>query len=390
MNDEMKERIAGTVSALEAALAARGAPRLFAGADGFVDQIIRVVDKRFDAENFKAIGPIADYAKRVSAAAGKSTNIEFAVQEVKSGGNGPLMSEAFGYLGGKVRYAGSVGWPELDPTFERLKSFGPVHPVAPAAQTLAAEFEDGKIMYGLHQPLREVTWENFRERIGGVDALDACLRGADLVALLNWTMLPYLDDIFDGVAERVRAIGADAPKFYFFDLCDPAKRTREDLLGALQRIAAYGGEGRTAVLGLNEKESLELCEALGLHPGGEDAAALLARAEAIAGAAGVQEVVIHPTRLASAWSVGGGTGSASGPYCANPKLTTGAGDHFNGGYMFARVLNLDLEQAVLTGKMTSGFYVREGRGPSVPELRIFAERWAGGTLDPWQAMPTGI
>ncbi len=377
------DTIQSAVEALARALRERGAPRLFAGADGFVDQILRVVDKRFDAERYQPIGPISEYAARVASAAGKSTNIEFVVQEVKAGGNGPLMSEAFGYLGGRVRYAGSVGWPELDPLFERLTTFGPVHPVAPAAQTLAAEFDDGKIMYGLHQPLREVTWKNFLTRIGGEEALDACLREADLCALVNWTMLPWLDEILDGVAARVNGLGTAAPRLYFFDLCDPAKRTHEDIRAVTDRIARFGGEGRIAVLGLNEKESVEVCNALDIDPGPDDLQGLLRRADGLAEATGIGEIVIHPTRLAVA-SNGTERATAEGPYCAHPKLTTGAGDHFNGGYMFARSLGLGLEHALLAGKMTSGFYVRQGHGPSADQLAGFGERWIAGTLDPWQ------
>ena len=376
------ESTQAALQALESALRERGMPRLFAGVDGFVDQIIRVVDKRFDAEHFEPIGPIHEYAARVASAAGKSTNIEFVVQEVKAGGNGPLMSGAFGRLGGTVCYVGSVGWPELDPLFKPLMAFGPVHPVAPAAQTLAAEFEDGKIMYGLHKSLHEVTWNNFRTRLGGEAALDECLRGADLLALLNWTMLPWLDEILDGVAERVLALGEEAPRLYFFDLCDPAKRTHEDIRAVTGRIARFGGEGRTAILGLNEKESLEVCAALGIPSGDDGTEGLVQRARRLVEATGIGEIVIHATRFAVAHSAGK-SATAEGPYCPHPRLTTGAGDHFNGGYAFARVLGLSLDYALLVGKMTSGFYVRQGEGPTVEDLAVLADRWTAGSLDPW-------
>ncbi len=377
------ESVRNAAELLALAVASRPRPRIFAGPDGFVDEIIQVVDTRYDATRYDPIRTITDYAARLAGAAGKSTNVEFVVREVKSGGNGPLMSEAFGRLGGYVKYVGAVGWPLLDPIFAHLKEYGEVVPVAPAAQTLAAEFEDGKIMHGKHQSLKDITWDNLTARMGGLDALDASLRDADLVALINWTMLPYLTDVFEGVLTRLPELGGDVPRFFFFDLCDPEKRTREDLVRALDVIGAFAAHAPNVVLGLNEKESLSVCSALDLPTGADDAAALIDRARRIAGAMGATEVVIHPTRLAAAWSRAEGEGSTPGPYCAAPRLTTGAGDHFNGGYMFARLLGLSPANATIIGKCVSGFYVREGRGPSAPEIVAFAARWAGGTLDPW-------
>lgn len=375
--------IRGAVADLQVAYQEKGSPLLFAGPDGFLDEIIHVVDRRYDAERFDPIRTITEYAKRLGEAAGKSTNVEFVVNQVKSGGNGPLMSEAFGRLGGRLIYVGCVGWPEVDPLFKHLEEWGEIHTIAPAAITLATEFEDGKIMHGKHQVLKEVTWENLLNGLGGVEKLDAHLRAADVLALLNWTMLPYLNDVLKGVLDRVASMGPDCPQTMFFDLCDPEKRPDEDLMEALSVMASFSRYAKTVILGLNEKESLEVCEAYGLAPGEPELDGLQKRAEAIARKTGVTEVVIHPTRAAAAWNTDGHTGLIVGPYCPKPKLTTGAGDHFNGGYVFARSMGLPPAKAVVIGKCVSGFYVREGRGPSVEELSIMADRWAGESLDPW-------
>ncbi len=376
-------RIESAVDHLASAYTGRPAPRLFAGPDGFLDEIIHVVDKRFDAANYTKIRTITEYANRVASAAGRSTNIEWVVEQVKAGGNGPLMSEAYGRLGGKLRYVGCVGWPEVDPLFNTLQAYGEVVTIAPAAITLATEFEDGKIMNGKHDSLKQVTWANLLKGIGGEAVLDGYLGEADVLALVNWTMLPHLNEIFRGIRSRLENLGKRAPRFCFFDLCDPAKRTKEDLREALVLIGSFSSAGTTAVLGLNEKESLEVCGALDLQAGTSDHVGLLARAERIAKATGVTEVVIHPTGCAVAWNARE-SGGIDGPLCAAPKLTTGAGDHFNGGYMFARSLGLAPSEAVVVGVSVSGFYVREGRGPSVGEIGEFTKRWTSGSLDPWR------
>ncbi len=356
---------------------------VFAGPDGFIDQIIDVVDKRQDAESYTAIKTISQYASRLAEAAGKSTNIEFVVKQIKSGGNGPLMSEALGRLGAHLHYVGCLGLPEINPVFKELEKYGKVESIAEVAQTLATEFEDGKIMNGLHQPLKDVTWENFEKHLGGEDRILEILKTTNLVALLNWTMLPHLNGIYRGVLNLLMQMDRQKPDFFFFDLCDPEKRTEADLNEALRLISEFSEHG-TTVLGLNEKESQEVAKTLGAEVGSSDLGGLLKRAQSIQHATGIKEIVIHPRHAAVVFSSEHGSGQLNGPVCAKPKLTTGAGDHFNGGYMFGRLCGLSPEEALVTGKAVSGFYVRQGRGPSKEELPRFTSRWIDGTLDPWK------
>ncbi|MDX2177867.1 MAG: carbohydrate kinase family protein [Candidatus Sumerlaeia bacterium] len=374
--------IRDAAQALQSAAASMPRQRAWLGLDGFVDEIVRVVRTRRAADDYDPIDSVAEYAGRIGAASGgKSTNVEFVTQEIKIGGNGPLMAQAVGALGAELCYVGAVGWPELHPVYEPLRRFGSLNPIAPPGITLAAEFgDDGKIMHGRMEGLRDVTYDNMAARLGGTEGLRNTLRGCGLVAILNWTMLPHLTDILRRMRADVEALGAEAPRIAFFDLCDPAKRPVADLVDALRVMASYSSKHTTAILGLNEKESESVCDALGVDRGGNDGAGQLARARAVAEALAISEVVIHPTRLASAWGAAG-SGSVDGPYCKNPKLTTGAGDHFNGGYATARMLGLPPARAVVVGKAVSGFYVRTGTGPSVAELRAFCDRWADGSLD---------
>lgn len=370
---------------LQSAVAAKPNARAWVGIDGFVDHITRAVDVRYGPEHFDDIKTIPQYAARIAAAAGKSTNIELVTEQIKLGGNGPLMAQALGRLGTRVQYVGAIGWPEIEPCFRDLERYGPITSIAPPGVTIATEFEDGKIMHGRMEGLKQVTYANIVERLGGESALDESLRGADLLSLVNWTMVSYMNGVMEGIDSRFGLLGKDAPRFAFFDLCDPQKRTPEDLRDGLKAIASFASTQTTAILGLNERESELVCDAIGVSWDGNSGSELIARARRIVETIGVSEVVIHPTRRASAFGAAG-SGTIEGPYCPAPKLTTGAGDHFNGGYAFARMRGLPPAESLVIGKAVSGFYVREGRGPSVPEVELFCDRWAGGTLDPWQGV----
>src|SRR5437016_13820258 len=151
---------------LLAATGRASAMTAFVGLDGFVDEILHAVDKRESAEKYTRVPTIAQFAQRLAAAAGHSTNVELVSQLTKLGGNGPIMANALASLGLKVSYLGILGYPNLHPVFTDFGKRAEVHSIAEPGYTDALEFEDGKIMFGKHQSLKQMTWENIQARFG--------------------------------------------------------------------------------------------------------------------------------------------------------------------------------------------------------------------------------
>src|SRR5688572_10242401 len=151
---------------LEAAAPVAQRINAFIGLDGFVDEILHVVDKRESAEKYVRLPTIAKYAERLAGAAGKSTNVELVSQLTKLGGNGPIMANAMASFGVKVTYLGNLGYPNIHPVFADFTRLADVHSLAEPGYTDAVEFEDGKIMQGKHQSLKQVNWENIKARFG--------------------------------------------------------------------------------------------------------------------------------------------------------------------------------------------------------------------------------
>ena len=92
----------------------------FVGLDGFVDEIIHVVDKRMDVAGFERIPTIQEFSDRIEEAAGRSTNLELVTQRIKLGGNGPIMANALAKAGIQVTYLGALGYPDPNPVFKPL------------------------------------------------------------------------------------------------------------------------------------------------------------------------------------------------------------------------------------------------------------------------------
>src|SRR6185369_14681110 len=204
----------------------------FVGLDGFVDEILHVVDKRESAEKYTRLPTIAQLATRFAGAAGKSTNVELVGQITKLGGNGPIMANALASFGMKVSYLGILGYPNLDPVFADFAKRAEVHSIAEPGYTDALEFEDGKIMLGKHQSLRQMNWENIKARFGK-DKYAAKFGTADLVGCVNWTMLTCMSDIWESVLKEICPGMNGSRRKMFVDLADPEKRTPQDITRAL-------------------------------------------------------------------------------------------------------------------------------------------------------------
>ncbi len=344
----------------------------FVGLDGFVDEILHVVDKRESAERYQRLPTIALLAQRLAAAAGHSTNIELVSQLTKLGGNGPIMGNALARFGLKVTYLGLLGYPNLHPVFADFAKHAEVYSIAEPGYTDALEFDDGKIMLGKHQSLKQMNWENIKARFGQ-DKLAARLGGADLVGFLNWTMLTNMSDIWSALLKEICPGLNGRRRKLFIDLADPEKRTREDIRRALELVAAFQ-EHFEVMLGLNEKEGYEISKTLDLNNNDRSPAGLLKLCQEIHRRVRVDTLIIHPTAYALACGPDG-TALVEGPLTPRPRITTGAGDHFNSGFCLGKLLGFPTERCLLTGVTTSGFYVRTGQSPGLKDLAGMLRNW---------------
>ncbi len=343
------------------------------GLDGFVDRIMHPVAQRTGkGENFTPFPNIAAFGERIVEAAGKSANIEIFPKLEKLGGNGPIMAEALLSTGVAVRYLGALGQPKVHPVFQEFARRTEAVSLCEPGVTHALEFADGKLMLGQTASLEEITYARLVDAIGEGAFLDLLSR-TDLLALVNWTMIPELTAIFEELLDKVLPNLAPRARQFFFDLADPAKRPRDDLRNALLVMARFQNFGNVT-LGLNLAESQQVAAALGLPDPGATADQLKLQATRIRSALNVGCVVIHPTHGA-ACATRDGAWWADGPFCDKPVITTGAGDHFNAGFATAQLLGLTPQSCLLIAVCVSGYYVRNAKSPSLSEVASFLRSW---------------
>lgn len=352
------------------------------GFDGFVDSIIHIVNQRhsMEASDYDRIRTIPEFAARCGAAAGKSANLEMVIQDVRFGGNGPLLSSALGSLGANVTYIGAVSleddWNKIDPIYkpfaERCQR---VIPICPPGRTDALEFEDGKIMLGKPESVQRVTWDLIKQTLG-LETLIEMFEAVTLISVVNWTLVAGVEGIWEGLCEEIFPKLTPHPsRRLFLDLSDPAKRTDDDIrraMGLIQQLQKHV----PVTLGLNLAESGRVAEVIDVNAYDDEhnqslAAMVPIAATRIREKLGLSCIVIHQHTGAGAADDQGHSDWFAGPYTRKPRISTGAGDHFGGGFSFAQNAGLSLGQCLAAACGVAGAYVRDAKSPTRDRLIQF-------------------
>lgn len=364
----------------------------FVGFDGFIDLILRPVASRrsMAPADFVPVRTMTEFAQRVGAAAGKSTNIETVLSEARFGGNGPLFAGALANLGLSTTYAGAVGTtPEphspLDPTFRPFaERCARVVTLGPPSTTSCYEFDDGKLMLNDRSNVQAVTWAGVKSAFGQ-ESLIATLGACRLIGLVNWSLLGGMQGILEGLTgetfPNLPAPAGGGARRVFVDLADPTPRSHDDIRACLAVLTAMNRVPGVAVtLGMNLMESEVVAAVVGADAPyrattARPAEVVTAVARTLREKLALDCVVIHPREGAAA-ATPSWWGWWDGPLCEHPKLSTGAGDHFNAGFSLAQTLGLPLDQCLAVGTGNSGLYVREAESPTPARLAAFLRELA--------------
>ena len=341
---------------------------MLVGFDGFVDEIVTPVAARHGpAEDYVPFASIADFAERIaSEGGGRNANIEIVPRLEKLGGNGPILANGLLSLGSDVRYVGALGTPNVHSLFVDLARDTQAVSLANPGRTMAFEFADGKIMFGMAQSLDNVTYSSLMDALGE-EGLDRALDEADALAFVDWTMVPGFTEILRGIHDRILPRISSKDRLFFFDLADPTKRDSNELRTTLQIIALYSRFGRVN-LGLNRKEARQALAVLGSGANSESTP-LEELAIEIHQRLAIEAVVVHTRDCAACAEANGTSCEIEVAVCVTPRVFTGAGDHFNAGYLFGRKAGLLPSEAICAGALVATAYVTNGFSPDAECLR---------------------
>lgn len=332
--------------------------RVTVGFDGFIDTIARPVVCTATADApAQYFASIPDFGQYLVEHGGKSCSIALHVERRQLGGNLPHLSHAAGVLGLDVSCVGMLGLPEIDPVFSDLPC--KLYSFAPAGDATALEFADGKVFLAADPVPSTDPWQDVCAHVPQAARL---FGEAELIALVNWSELDLSQALWQAVFDHaVAPQPTDFSRFAFFDLCDCTRRSAEQLHEVLRLLGCFATR-RTVVLSLNENEALDCGrKVLG---GLDDLSALAA---ALAGQYGIQQVLIHTIRETILHTPDGLTREGT-RFVAQPRISTGAGDHFNGASCFALLAGLSDRERVHFASVFASVYVAKGSTPTLGEV----------------------
>ena len=338
-----------------------------AGFDGFIDTLVKVIKMKEADQPPAMFSTIGEFGQYILEKQGASLSLEMEEQNVKLGGNMPIMANALGQLGALVHCIGALGYPQQHPIFGNFPPNCRQYSFANPGHTTAFEFNDGKIMMGNMGELNKAGWQVIKKCIG-LDTISAVYNESDLLCILNWSEIDASTDIWKGLLNEVVSVQSDLPKnkSVFFDLADCSKRSDEQIDEAISLIQQFAKHTKV-ILSLNRNEAGIIHRILlGQAPDKNIAVA----GEAIFNKMNIDRIVVHAAKEAAVFESGQSAYFKSF-YISDPKISTGAGDNFNAGFCAAILLDLPSDQSLVLANAVSGFYVREGRSTTLAEIISF-------------------
>jgi sugar/nucleoside kinase (ribokinase family) len=348
-------------------------PNVVSGFDGFVDEMISLVDERQSLDSFVPVRDIAAFGNLISAAAGHSSLREIVVNAVHPGGCAVNLGDGLAALGVAVDCFATLGHP-IHPAFADLvtacrscHSWG-----SEPGRTLAFEFADGKFMFSAVRQLADFTAAQVEGCLKDGAYLRSC-QTAGVIALTDWTLYPHMTDVWRLLQERVFARLKHRPHF-FVDLVDPSSRSAADIRTMLEALSGFENAGPVS-LGLNGNEANLLARILDLTPASDSHENWARLARDLRIRLRISAAIIHKPRFAVV-STEDGEATVESPYCENPLKSTGAGDRFNAGYILGLLAGADAGDCLTLGCASSGFFVRQARSGSRKELAQSLREWS--------------
>ena len=336
--------------------------QILAGFDGFIDTIVKPL-RRFSANGEpEFFHTIDEFGVFIAEHSHKSTSIQYEVLTKKPGGNMPNFVMAMDAL---PLYPTAIGMlsaesGDIDPIFKELGKQR--YSYLAAGPATALEFNDGKIFLSPATIAGIDCDEKVFPRIEKAFPLFSnAVANADLTAFLNWSELPFAQDLWNDIyTHTFDSAKTDKGRIVFFDLCDTGAKNLPEIEAVLSLIAKISARRKT-ILSMNKNETLDIYKKI---TGQSQSCSASEAAQLLFERITVDELVVHQHTESIALSAEGMVRKQ----CIlnnNPKISTGAGDHFNAAYCLASLAGLPIAEKLTFANAYSGAYIAKGSGPSL-------------------------
>ncbi|HZY83173.1 MAG TPA: hypothetical protein VFE50_26820 [Cyclobacteriaceae bacterium] len=334
------------------------------GFDGFVDSIRKAVKSR-EGQSVFHFKTLVEFSERIRAASGKSGQVEMDVQRIKLGGNAPILSAALSTFKIPTTCIGSIDHPVCESLASQCKTVAVLSP----GESDAIEFDDGKIILSDLSVFQKYDWDHVKSAVG-LERLKSIIRDTQLLALVDWANVVHAEAIWDGLLHDVIKPSGRKDYLFFFDLCDPSRKSAnqiDDILDLIGDFSYYG----SVTLGLNTNEAFAIWSAL---TGKKIIDSVEEAGKFIHYTMNIDNLLIHPidrTLLFTKTEII----ELPGRLVTNPRIQTGGGDNLNAGFILGQLAGFPIHECIVLGMAASGSYVQEGKSADLTGLLQYIRTW---------------
>jgi hypothetical protein len=268
-----------------------------------------------------------------------------------------------------------MGYPQKHEIFSTMNPLSQAISVLDPGLSDAIEFDDGKLIFSELEIFDKYTWKYIVDS-AGIDKITSAISESTLLAFVDWANLPHASDIWEGILEDIIKPSKRKDFLFFFDLCDPSKKTTEQIDEVLDLISAFSGYGKVT-LGLNENETLKIYAALRGIDFSADSThipAVRQAGDALYKSMNIDALLVHPIDRTILFQQHE-TVELEGRFVTKPKVLTGGGDNLNAGYCLGLLSGFSSSQCMLLGMAASGAYIENGVSADLQGIIQYLDVW---------------
>jgi hypothetical protein len=239
-------------------------------------------------------------------------------------------------------------------------------------QSQALEFEDGKIILSELSTFNDYNWSDITHKINLTKFLKRVKR-FNLFAVVDWANIPNATDIWQGFLDDIIKPLKRTDILFFFDLCDPSKKSPQEIDEILDLISDYSNYGKVT-LGVNENEATKIWLALNGKNQNDSLPTLNEMGLALYKAMNIDTLLIHPSDRSIVFQKNQEV-EIKGRWVTNPIVLTGGGDNLNAGYGLGMLLGMDVSHCMILGMAASGSFIQNGKSPTLKDLIEYLGLW---------------
>ena len=364
------------------------------GFDGYVDLLYNMVKNRNSLDDVVIYNSMADFGQKIVETAGSSGSIERVLKKKLGGGFAPNMARAIGNMAptSTVDLYAAMGYPEILDVFKELPENVNLHTIGNPGETLAMEFDDGKIMSQDMGGIFELTWDTLVSRMGGRDKVIEAFEKADAIGNGHWSLMLTMSSFFQHFVDDILPnVKNPKDKLFFVDPADLNKRPQKDIremLFLLREINEYS----SVVLSVNDREAINIAEAL--ESEGCPEIGLKNHKSYTRAGCNINEItqldyfVIHDPHFATITESDANDAChywVTEGYTSKPQFTVAAGDHFNAAILMSLLSDFNPSEALVMANAATAIFVRTGISPNVKALKKFVAQYFDYILnDIWE------